>query len=247
MGNSSPVRTGLGNDNPVWVVLTQGFWIGKFEVTQKEWQAIMCATIRQQRAKDPTQPRPLGDGSTRDHVGEGPNHPIYFVSQGDAEEFCRRFTRQERKAGRLPAAWIYQLPTEAQWEFACRAGTNTATAFGDRLGSADANFDGAEPFHGAPRGPYLKETTAVGHYRANAWGIHDMHGNVWEWCRDGYADKLKGGTDPLLVNSTGSRAYRGGCWHNPGILCLSSSRASGEVNDRGSGLGFRAAMIQTDR
>ena len=101
MGNSAGKKAELGNANPVGVVLTQGFWIGKFEVTQEQWRRVMGVTLRQQRARDPSQPRPLGDGSTRDHVGEGPDYPIYFVSYHDAQEFCRKLTEQERKAGRL--------------------------------------------------------------------------------------------------------------------------------------------------
>jgi formylglycine-generating enzyme required for sulfatase activity len=120
--------------------LSHGFWMGKFEVTQAQWQRVMGATLRQQRAKDPGRPRPVGDGTTRDHVGEGPDHPTYYTSHFEAEEFCRKLTEAERGAGRLELGWEYRLPTEAQWEFACRAGTTTATAFGDRLSSTQANL-----------------------------------------------------------------------------------------------------------
>lgn len=226
----------------VQVTLGRGFWMGKYEVTQGEWLRVMGATLREQRAKDPTQPRPVGDGSTRDHVGEGPNHPIYFTSHGDAEEFCRRLTESEFAAGRLRAGEEYLLPTEAQWEFSCRAGTTTETPFGNRLGGVDANFDGTAPYNGAPAGPYLRETTPVGRYLANAWGLHDMLGNVWEWCRDGYSESLTGGLDPLGPRSSPRRVYRGGCWHNPGSLCLSTSRAWGNPEQRGSGLGFRVIL-----
>jgi sulfatase modifying factor 1 len=162
---------------PVRVTLRHGFWMGKFEVTQAHWQRLMGATLREQRARDPSQPRPVGDGTTRDHVGEGPAYPIYYTSHAEAEEFCRKLTEAERGAGRLELGWEYRLPTEAQWEFACRAGTTTATAYGDRLSSRQANFDGTHPFDGAPVGPYLHETTPVGSYPANGWGLHDMHGN----------------------------------------------------------------------
>jgi formylglycine-generating enzyme required for sulfatase activity len=228
---------------PVRVTLRQGFWMGKFEVTQAQWQRLTGATLREQRAKDPGQPRPVGDETTRDHVGEGPDYPIYYTSHAEAEEFCRKLTEAERTAGRLERGWEYRLPTEAQWEFACRAGTTTATAFGEKLSSIQANFDGSQPFNGAPAGPYLHETTPVGRYPANGWGLHDMHGNVWEWCRDGFTETPGGGTDPLEEPSSSRRTYRGGCWHNPGALCLSTVRAWGEVGDRGSGLGFRVALV----
>jgi formylglycine-generating enzyme required for sulfatase activity len=230
-------------DIPVGVTLRHGFWMGKFEVTQAQWRRVMGATLREQRAKDPKQPRPVGDDTMRDHVGEGPDHPIYFTSHAEAEEFCRKRTEAERGAGRLEPGWEDRLPTEAQWEFACRAGTTTATAFGDRPSSTQANFDGSRPFNGAPAGPYLHETTPVGSYPPNAWGLHDMHGNVWEWCLDGYQRRPVGGTDPLEEPTSPGRVIRGGCWHNWRSMCLSTSRGPGEVNQRGSGLGFRVTLV----
>jgi formylglycine-generating enzyme required for sulfatase activity len=228
----------------VQVTLRHGFWMGKYEVTQAQWKQVMGTTVREQRSRDLGQPRPVGDGTTRDHVGEGPDHPVYYTSHADAEEFCLKLTEAERKASRLESRWEYRLPTEAQWEFACRAGTTTATAFGDQLSSTQANFDGTKPFNGAPTGPYLHETTPVGRYPANGWGLHDMHGNVWEWCQDGFTDAPGGGDDPVAAPSSSRRTYRGGCWHNPGLLCLSTRRGWGEVGDRGSGLGFRVTLVE---
>lgn len=230
-------RVGVG------ATLRHGFWMGKFEVTQAQWRRVMGATLREQRAKDPTQPRPVGDDTMRDHVGEGPDHPIYFTNHAEAEEFCRKLTEAERVAGRLERGWEYRLPTEAQWEFACRAGTTTATAFGDGLSSTQANFDGSKPFNGAPAGPYLHETTPVGRYAPNAWGLHDMHGNVWEWCRDGFTDRPRGGVDPFEEPASSRRPIRGGCWHNWGSMCLTTERSGGKVGNRGSGLGFRASLV----
>src|SRR5260221_440637 len=121
----------------------------------------------------------------------------------------------------LSKEWEFRLPTEAQWEYACRAGTTTATSFGEKLSSKQANFQG-KPYNGAEEGPSLKMTVKVGSYPANAWGMHDMHGNVFEWCRDWYQSKLSGGTDPDLYlakdlasknrNGSMSRVRRGGCW-----------------------------------
>jgi sulfatase modifying factor 1 len=239
---SGSFRMGVGRGS-TRVTIRRGYWMGQAEVTQSQWRRVMGSTLREQRAKDPGQPRPLGDGSMRDHVGEGPDHPIYFVSHAEAVEFCRKLTDEERKAGRLPEGFEYRLPTEAQWEFACRSGTSTATAFGDALGGLDANFDGSKPYRGAAIGPYLKETTPAGRYPANPWGLLDMHGNVWEWCLDGYLEALPGGVDPLGPSTSPRRSYRGGCWHNPGALCLSATRGWGEPGDRGSGLGFRVALV----
>jgi formylglycine-generating enzyme required for sulfatase activity len=228
----------------VGVTLSYGFWMGKFEVTQSQWRRVMGTTLREQRDKDPTQPRPVGDGTMREHVGEGPDYPIYFTSHTEAEEFCRKLTEGERVAGRLEPGWEYRLPTEAQWEFACRAGTTADTAFGDRLSSTQANFDGSKPLGGAPAGPYLHETTPVGSYPPNAWGLHDMHGNLCEWCRDGFTKSPGGGTDPFEEPTSLQRMFRGGCWHHSGAsLCLSNERSWGEVDARGSGLGFRVALV----
>jgi formylglycine-generating enzyme required for sulfatase activity len=99
---------------PAWVRINRGFWMGKFEVTQAQWQKVMGRTLREQRFMDPTQPRPLGDNSQRDHAGMGPDYPIYFTSFVEAQEFCDRLTEDERQAGRLESGWVYSLPTEAQ-------------------------------------------------------------------------------------------------------------------------------------
>jgi len=243
MGNTPGSRWQFVDAAPVQVTLTRGFWMGKFEVTQGQWLSVMGRTLQEQRSLDPGQPRPVGDGSMREHVGEGPDHPIYFVGHAEAEEFCRKLTEDERRAGRLQPRWEYRLPTEAQWEFACRAGKTTITAFGDRLGSSEANFDGTKPFNGAAAGPYRRETTRVGQYRGNPWGLFDMHGNVWEWCRDGYHEKLTGGVDPAGTASGPLWVMRGGCWHNSGFECLPANRGFARTDSRGSGLGFRVALV----
>jgi formylglycine-generating enzyme required for sulfatase activity len=244
-GPKGPRGKYLGAD-PAWVRIGRGFWMGKYEVTQGQWQKVMGRTLPEQRLMDPKQPRPLGDNSKRDHAGLGPEYPIYFASYGEAQEFCARLTEDERRAGRLGPEWAYGLPTEAQWEFACRAGTATATAFGDRLGSAQANFDGATPFNEAPTGPFLRETKPVGSYPANGWGLHDMHGNLWEWCRDVARIPSRFRTDPFQRPSTLERAARGGCWYEPGQHCLSTSRISLPTLARGSGLGLRVGLFTTE-
>ncbi len=234
------------SEAPFRLVLGRGFWMGKFEVTQAEWLRVMGKTLNQQRAMDPNQPRPLGDRSRRDHAGIGPDYPIYFTSYNDAQEFCYRLTRAERDAGRLETGWVYRLPTEAEWEYACCAGTTTATAFGDRLDSTQANFDGTVPFNRASPGPFIHLTRPVGSYPANAWGIHDMHGNVWEWCRDVDPPTIVGGKNPLRSVSPLRRTIRGGCWYEKGHDCLSTTRLRLHVDGRGSGLGFRVALVSTE-
>jgi formylglycine-generating enzyme required for sulfatase activity len=224
------------DEGPVNVRLSRGFWLGKYEVTQRQWQQVMGKGLREQMA--------LVNGVVV--RGEGPDHPIYYVNHTEAEEFCRKLTASERAAGRLPAGWEYRLPTEAQWEYACRAGTTSATAFGDRLGSVDANFDGNYPYNGAAKGPYLESTAPVGRYKANRWGLYDMHGNVYEWCRDGYAEALPGGVDPQGPAAAAARVIRGGSWFSSGRSCRSAGRSRLVPEIRSSLLGFRVARVSSE-
>jgi formylglycine-generating enzyme required for sulfatase activity len=168
-----------GPIGPVRVSLTRGFWMGKCAVTQSQWQGVMGTSIRDQR--DKADPRFA-------LFGEGPDYPIYYVSHDEAIAFCQRFTDAEHRAGRLPAGWEYRLPTEAQWEYACRAGTATPYCFG-----GDESRLGAYAWFGGNSGG---SSQPVGQRAANRWGLHDMHGNVWEWCADWYAERLLGGDDP---------------------------------------------------
>jgi len=150
------------------VEITKPFYLGVYEVTQAEWQKVMG------------KPSP-----SRFHArnGGGPDHPAENVRWSDAMNYCRRLTAlpAEKKAGRT-----YRLPAEAEWEYACRAGTTTSFHFGDSLSSKQANCDGRSPYGKAEKGPYLRRTTRVGSYQPNAWGLYDMHGNVSEWCSDYY-------------------------------------------------------------
>jgi hypothetical protein len=169
---------------------------------------------------------------------------MYFVDHADAREFCRRFTAGERRAGRLPEGCVYRLPTEAEWEYACRAGTTTRYSFGDdesRLG-AFAWFDGNSE----------RSTHPVGQKDPNPWGLHDMHGNVQEWCADSYRGDLVGGTYPrgpsqaaarvirrgsssatvmrvAVVPPVDPRVIRGGSWLNDAQRARSASRAGLEA------------------
>src|SRR5205814_6127764 len=120
---------------------------------------------------------------------EEDDFPLVEVNYPEAEGFCRRLSEKCHASGELAQEWEFRLPTEAQWEYACRAGTTTATAFGPGLSSQQANFQG-KPYNGGAPGPSLNRAAPVGQYPANAWGLHDMHGNTYEWCRDWYHHKL---------------------------------------------------------
>jgi formylglycine-generating enzyme required for sulfatase activity len=184
-------------------------------------------------------------------AGEGDDFPVYAMNHAEAEAFCLQLTKQTRASGDLPGGWEFRLPTEAQWEYACRAGTVTATAFGNTLSSKQANFQG-KPYNGAEAGPSLKRACRVGSYPANAWGLHDMHGNVFEWCRDWYHPGLPGGNDPDLSSIKGSknrsgshsRVRRGGCWADEGWPCRSAFRLRFEPERRSDHIGFRVVAVR---
>ncbi len=222
-------------EDQVEVTLTKGFWAGKYEVTQGQWKRV------------------VGEFPGKRTAGAGDDFPVYDVNFAAAERFCARLTELARRSGELPPGWEFRLPTEAQWEYACRAGTKTATAFGERLSSKQANFQG-RPYNGAEEGPSLKRTAPVGSYPANAWGLHDTHGNVFEWCRDWYRARLPGGTDPdlysakeaALKNRTGdySRVRRGGCYADEGWPCRSAFRARFEPGRSHDHIGFRVVAVE---
>jgi formylglycine-generating enzyme required for sulfatase activity len=152
------------------VALSSGFWIGKYEVTQGEWKAVMGS-------------------NPSNFAAAGAKAPMENVSWLEAVDFCRRLTYWERSRGTLPPGWEYALPSEAQWEYACRAGTTSAWSFGDD--SADlhqhGNYNGHSGGFASADGEHddgHRFTAPVGSYATNRWGLHDMHGNVWEWCQD---------------------------------------------------------------
>jgi formylglycine-generating enzyme required for sulfatase activity len=217
------------------VTLTKGFWIGKYEVTQGEWKRV------------------VGPFPGERTAGAGDDFPVYTINFAEAEDFCAKLTTLARERGELPNDWEFRLPTEAQWEYACRAGTTTATAFGDKLSSKQANFEG-KPYNHAEPGPSLKRAAIVGSYPPNAWGIHDMHGNEYEWCRDWYCRRLPGGVDPDLhdaiqkatksENGDISRVRRGGCWADEGWPCRSAFRLRFEPERRHDHIGFRVVAVK---
>jgi formylglycine-generating enzyme required for sulfatase activity len=149
----------------------------------------------------------------------------------------------EQAAGRLPAGWSYALPTESEWEYACRAGTTTVFAFGNSLSSTQANFDGTQPYGGGVAGTKYGSTKDVGSYAANPWGFFDMHGNVYEWVADWYGAYPVGPlTDPTGTASGSNRVIRDGSWNNPGHVLRSAGRNYNTVGIRYNFIGFRVGF-----
>jgi formylglycine-generating enzyme required for sulfatase activity len=224
-------------EDQVEVTLTKGFWMSKFETTQGDWKRVMGRLPGKLTAELPA----------------GDDLPLGNVNFAEAELFCQKLSDLGHQTGDLPNDWVVRLPTEAQWEYACRAGTTTATSFGDKLSSHQANFKG-EPYNGAEPGPSLNRATAVGSYPSNAWGLHDMHGNTFEWCRDWYQARLPGGVDPDLYSAKSSatksehgdlsRVRRGGCWADDGWPCRSAFRLRFEPERRYDHIGFRVVVAR---
>jgi formylglycine-generating enzyme required for sulfatase activity len=213
-------------EDQVEVTLTRGFWMGKVEVTQGQWK------------------RGVGEFPGLQTAGEGDEFPVTTVNFAEAEKFCRTLTERAWAAGEIPREWEFRLPTEAQWEYACRAGSRTATSFGNSLSRKQANFQG-QAYNGAEEGPSLKRAAPVGSYPANAWGLHDMHGNVFEWCRDWSHPTLPGGTDPDRSDKAArSRVRRGGCWADEGWPCRSAFRLRFEPERRHDHIGFRVVAVR---
>ena len=201
------------------VTLSESYWMGKYEVTQSQWKAIM--------GNNPS-------------VFKGDDLPVESVSWNDCQKFIAALNK--KYADKLPKGYEFSLPTEAQWEYACRAGTTTATHYGNSFSSTQANFNGAYPYGGASKARYLDKTSNVGSYKANAWGLYDMHGNVYEWCSDWYGSYgANAVVDPKGAKTGASRVYRGGGWYNGGRLCRSAIRNYYSPS-YGSGLGLRLVL-----
>ena len=193
--------------------LTRGFWMLETPTPQALYRRIM---------------------GTNPSEFKGDNLPVETVSWNDAAAFCEELTK------RLPNGLTASLPTEAQWEYACRAGTTTPYSFGSALNGDNANCDGNSPYGTETKGKYVEKTTPVKSYAPNAWGLYDMHGNVWEWQLDYYGDSPSGtATDPQGSDSASIRVVRGGGWNSDAGLCRSAYRLGLSSDCRCDILGFR--------
>ncbi|MEY4176817.1 MAG: putative serine protease HhoA precursor [Planctomycetota bacterium] len=193
------------------VRITRPFWLGVYEVTQNEWETVM--------GSQPSYFSSSGGGKDKVSGLDTSRFPVESVSWDDATEFCRRLSVREGQE--------YRLPTEAEWEYACRAGTTTAYHFGGVLNGDKANVDGNYPYGTTTTGKYLGRTTRVGEYGANAFGLYDMHGNVWEWCGDWYDDQFYANSamaDPENLKEATTRVLRGGSWGSYARVSRSADR-----------------------
>jgi formylglycine-generating enzyme required for sulfatase activity len=215
------VAPATANELPVHAVtIVRPFWVAKFEVTQGEYQAVM--------------------GSNPSYF-LGTDHPVQRVSWFDAVAYCAALTVQEAAAGRLPTGYVYRLPTEAEWEYCCRASATSEWNVGNSLDCALANHSVSGAFC-VPHPTTGGQPVPVGAYPANAWGLHDMHGNVWEWCLDawdGTANYPAGAvTDPQGTGGS-RRVFRGGSWFDSSFYCRSAFRAGVSPTLSFYDLGFR--------
>jgi formylglycine-generating enzyme required for sulfatase activity len=216
MGSPASEMSREGVEIPHTVYLTQPFYLGLTEVTQHEWRIVM------------------GDNPSRG--GDCPACPVEGVSWFDTQRFIIKLTSL--------SGFSYRLPTEAQWEYACRAGTSTPFSTGERLTAAQANYDGRYPMPGEPAGEYRGGPTPVRSFDPNAWGLYDLHGNVWEWTADWYCPYPKTTVvDPQPKCPSDLRVIRGGSWAFDEASARCALRYTHQPIDSGYSLGFRLVRL----
>ena len=217
---SATHELGRGSDEgpQTEITLTQGFWMSKFEVTQAEYTALM--------------------GVNPSTFQRDPQYPVEKVSWHDALAFCREKNREAKEAGTLPQGMIFRLPTESEWEYACRAGSSTRFSYGDDLSHSNL-IHYAWFVENSDSSPH-----PVGMLKPNPWGLHDMHGNVWEWCLDQWQYAYPGGkmTDYSAADDGWLRVARGGSWLYSAGNCRSANRDDYGPNNRCSDIGFRLVL-----
>jgi len=283
MGSPTTEEGRYDNERQHQVKLTRGFWLGETEVTQGQWKKLMdgetVVDLARKGLRDDTVYNIAGkqqtlrefwgmsrDGDPMNRCGDQKDDvPVYNVSWNEAVEFCRRLTQRERAAGRIPDGYEYRLPTEAEWEYACRAGTTSALPNGcdirilgennapalDKIawygGNSSVGFNGRGlDTSGLPEKQYPSGRAWVREIKGrspNNWKLYDMIGNVWEWCGDWYGDYPYGSvSDPAGATTGAYRVVRGGGWNDCARYCRCARRVGDSPGFRGNGLGFRVAL-----
>ena len=232
MGSPSGEKERSSDEGPQHSVRLQEFFLGQTPITQAQWKLVAgWEKVGLDLNSDPAR-------------FKGSNRPVEQVNWHDAMEFCRRLSA---RTGRT-----YTLPSEAQWEYACRSGTTTPYAFGETITTDLANYDGNVTYADGPKGDYRQKTTPVGSFPANAWGLHDMHGNVWEWCLDHKHNSYEGApTDGSAwlaweAGEDSNRLLRGGSWSSNPRCCRSAFRFGDPPGDRYGSSGFRVCCLPQD-
>jgi formylglycine-generating enzyme required for sulfatase activity len=229
MGSPGDEKGRSDNEGPQHQVTVPAFLMGKYQVTQAQWRAV---------ANLPKVDRDLNPDPS---LFNGDNRPVEQVSWDDAVEFCKRLSKA---AGRG-----FRLASEAEWEYACRAGTDTPFHFGPTITPDLANYNGNRTYGQGPKGIYRGQTTEVGSFPANAFGLYDMHGNVWEWCLDHWHDNYRGAPTDGRAWTTGGdssrRLLRGGSWVNDPDGCRSAYRSRFTPGRRLDYLGFRVVCVSS--
>jgi formylglycine-generating enzyme required for sulfatase activity len=234
MGSPEDELERQNNESPQHKVTIQPFFIGKYPITQAQWGAVVSLEqVKRELNPDPSS-------------FKGDNRPVESVDWSDAVEFCERLSRYTNRP--------YRLPSEAEWEYACRAGTITPFYFGETIATDLANYRGTDneeykwsgSYGRGPKGIYREETTDVGSFGvANAFGLYDMHGNLWEWCADHWHENYEGASTDGSAwlneddNDNRSRVLRGGSWYSYPDNCRSASRYDGSLDDDLYNIGFR--------
>ncbi|PHK31322.1 serine/threonine protein kinase, partial [Nostoc linckia z15] len=220
----SPDNKGKANERPQHQVTVREFLMGKYQITQAQYEAIMGNNPAYFRTN-------------------GANRPVENVSWKNALEFCQKLSQKTKRN--------YRLPSEAEWEYACRAGTTTPFYFGETITVDLANYNGNYTYASAPKGQYRGQTTPVGNFPPNAFGLYDMHGNVWEWCQDYYHNNyqyapIDGSAwlqTGLFSNLLSDRLVRGGSWGFLPEGCRSANRKADGVDLRFNSIGFRVVFV----
>ena len=228
MGSQDNEPERYNSESPQHPVTIQPFFIGKFPVTQSQWAAVAAL------------PQVNIDLNSDPSHFKGANRPVERVSWDDAIEFCARLSKKTEKT--------YRLPSEAEWEYACRAGTTTPFYFGETITTDLANYNGDYTYGSGPKGEYRQQTTGVGKFPANPFGLFDMHGNIWEWCQDEWHENYNGapknGSAWLIDNDNHVRLLRGGSWDYNPRNCRSVNRFYSARDNRDNNVGGRVVVVR---